>query len=1182
MIIFAHLFGYISCVQNRWAKIIVARQQCCSNQNIMVNPKTLEFFKGDEIAASVWTSKYKFGDEETPNDSFKRYVREFAATEKRRLDGIENFGLRLDDLSEYGKSVYGKYLEDSITESDLQAEFLKDVNFNRILLGGSLMQGVGQHHLFSSLSNCLVLGNVHDSYGGISLKTEELAQTMKRRMGAGLNISELRPNGADIHNQATWSSGPILFADRFSYITKEIAQYGRRGALMLNIHINHPDSIAFARHKQDLRNLTGANISVIFDDEFMQAVKRGDTTYFQRYPIDLDVAELDPNDFELNKLVAIESPQDFEDTQCFVKLVNPVEEWKNIIQFAWNTGEPGLLFKNSWREMSTDYMYNQYRPVSTNPCFEGSTPVLTRHGGYMPISHLVNMKVEVWNGTEWSWVEPQVTGRDQQILVISLSDGSEIKCTPYHTWHIWKGLKGFGFGVTKEAKDLKIGDKLVRFELPKVVEIDTPANLRDIDDLTMYQIGYRQADDVINSGIIFNDDSFVIPSKHTLSNRLAWFAGLVDGCKSFKHIYAYSIEYLRKLRLMLNTLGCQPRIRKALDGYQLIIDSNDVARLRDLGFKTKTVNMEAYIASGTKYDSDFVTVTNIEVQREHEHLVYCFTEEKRHTAIFNGLLIGQCSELPMQTYDTCRLCSVNLLSLFDSNSNSLVPDSEIYKIFYNQQRLMDVIVDLDTEYIDRIINKIYTDRNEPDELKTRELSIWFKIKAEALNGRRTGSGFTALGDLFAMMNLQYGSEESLKLAEKIFSLKMRAELDATTDLAVLYGAFKGFDPNLEYPNGTGINKMLRFLKEQYPVEIARMLKFGRRNVSWSTAAPTGSLSMMAQTTSGIEPIFKVFTYRRIKCTKDTDRVDFIDPADGQKFTVYKNIHPQFAFWIERNFNIPVHDTYNKLSEEELQNYFEQSPWYGSESGDIDWLKRVELQSLIQRYTTAAISSTVNLPNDVDVSEVSKIYQAAYERDLKGICVYRDGCRAGVFQTEASTNKDKESKEFVQTRAPKRPERLKAKRYVFTAKGQQNIVYIGLLDSKPFEIFVCEPDRGLTDTPEIEGELIKVGKGHYDFEYKQDEKVINEPDIGRRQINEHYKVSLLLSMALRHGTPLKFVIKTINKTEPLYGTFTIRLIKLLSSFMENGASTGVKCPECGDDYVFENGCYICKSCGNTKC
>lgn len=875
----------------------------------MVNPKTLEFFKGDEIAASVWTSKYKFGDEETPNDSFKRYVKEFAATEKRRLDGIENFGLRLDDLSEYGKSVYGKYLKQGSTESDLQAEFLEDVNFNRILLGGSLMQGVGQHHLFSSLSNCLVLGNVHDSYGGISLKTEELAQTMKRRMGAGLNISELRPNGADIHNQATWSSGPILFADRFSYITKEIAQYGRRGALMLNIHINHPDSIAFARHKQDLRNLTGANISVIFDDEFMQAVKRGDTTYFQRYPIDLDVAELDPNDFELNKLVPIrQSTNELEDVQCFVKLVNPVEEWKNIIQFAWNTGEPGLLFKNSWREMSTDYMYKQYRPVSTNPC----------------------------------------------------------------------------------------------------------------------------------------------------------------------------------------------------------------------------------------------------------------------------------SELPMQTYDTCRLCSVNLLSLFDSHSNSLVPDSEIYKIFYNQQRLMDVIVDLDTEYIDRIINKIYTDRTEPDELKTRELSIWFKIKAEALNGRRTGSGFTALGDLFAMMSLQYGSEESLKLAEKIFSLKMRAELDATVDLAVLYGAFKGFDPNLEYPNGTGINKMLRSLKDEYPVEIARMLKFGRRNVSWSTAAPTGSLSMMAQTTSGIEPIFKVFTYRRIKCTKDTDRVDFIDPADGQKFTVYKNIHPQFAFWIERNFNIPVHDTYNKLSEEELQNYFERSPWFGSESGDIDWLKRVELQSLIQKYTTAAISSTVNLPNDVDVSEVSKIYQAAYESDLKGICVYRDGCRAGVFQTEASSKEPKESKEFVQTRAPKRPERLKAKRYVFTAKGQQNIVYIGLLDSKPFEIFVCEPDRGLTDAPEIEGELIKVGKGHYDFEYKQDEKVINEPDIGRRQINEHYKVSLLLSMALRHGTPLKFVIKTINKTEPLYGTFTIRLIKLLSSFMGNGTSAGVKCPECGDDYVFENGCYICKSCGNTKC
>lgn len=1022
----------------------------------MASKELLNFFNGDELAASVWEKKYKFKDEKTPYDSFKRYCKEIAEKELERANKFTLYHEIDEALSNYGKERWYK-IKQILTSNnpelrrDLMNEYFRNfINFDNIVLGGSMLATIGNHESYSSLSNCFVLGRPYDSYAGINQKTMEICGVMSRRGGGGLDLSGLRPDGATIHNQANISPGPILFAERYSNITKEVAIHGRRGALMLSMQIAHPNSIEFAESKQDLTKITGANISVILNNEFMQAVlSKDDNTYIQHFPVDVPLEYFDTSYIEsdCHDLIETTYEKDGKLHTGYVRLINAKEAWDKIIHCAWNTAEPGVIFGDNWFDGGTDAIYDRYRPITTNPCFAGETPVMTDKG-YFQIKDLVGKKVNVWNGQRWSEVEPQITNHNQEMLKITLSDGSEFRCTKYHNWLIDDN----GNEKIIEARYLSIGNKLINFNMPD------------------------------------------------------------------------------------NTL---------------ISD---------------------------------IFIENIEESGIDEN-VYCFTELELHRAVFNGHLIGQCSEIPMQPYDSCRLASINLYSFVN---NPFTMDAEFdfnrfYKVAYEQVCILDNTIDIEKDYIQRIIDKINSDTDEPIELRQQIVELWTKILNEGQAGRRCGAGFTALGDTLAALGLSYNNSLTTKhFLKNLFKKKMEAELDATVDLAILFGTFEGYDFNKEYYENSddiiGSNKIFNTIQKEFPEQFNRMMKYGRRNVSWSTAAPTGSLSILTQTTSGIEPLFLPYYKRRKKCITHDERVDYIDPADGQKFTEFFVLHPKFKLWLEMQGINPTN-----ISETQLQRLFEQSPWFGCCANDLTWIDRVNIQAIVQKYTTHSISSTINLPNNIDEGTISDIYLESWRQGLKGNTVYRDGSRGGVLVSTSDNNGSKKNDEndFSENRAPKRPKSLPAFYHTLRYRNKVYSVIIGLFDNKPYEVFIASDIDGMPENfddfeDKIKGEIVKEDKNWYNFEC--DGFILK--DIADAESEERL-TSLMISMALRHRTPLKYVIKTLEKSRPIAGSFTHRLIKILSQYMTE-ENTNEKCPECGSVLKHENGCKTCPSCGWSKC
>lgn len=1217
------------------------------------NEQTLKFFKGDELATTVWLKKYKFGNEQTPEDSKKRHLNEIAEVEMRRLNGISLYQEVVDNLSEYGKLRYQTLCINRGNKEEVIKYLGQWIGLDKILLGGSMMQGIGNHNFYSSLSNCFVLGRPYDSYAGIAKLTDEMAQVMKRRGGAGIDLSSIRPNQATVHNQSGFSSGPVLFANRYSNITLEVAQYGRRGALMLSIHINHPDSIAFAEEKQDLTKLTGCNSSIIFSDEFMQAVE-SNSDYLQRFPVDIPAEnfKIELSEIEYDTTIPCRYFDGSVMQSGYVRKINAKKTWEKITEFARNTAEPGIIFEENWYQGGTDSVYDEYKPVTTNPCFAGDTPVLTNNG-YFEIQNLVGKKVNVWNGKQWSEVEPQITNHNQEMLKITLSDGSTFRCTKYHNWPVWKGYSRNGYEQMTQAQYLSVGDKLSKFNLPIIegnTDIETPtmythgfycgdgtanrANIRlygEKIELAEYMDGYLSyGSEGQQNNIKYIDfkttekelsKTFVPDCSYTIKSRLDWLSGLIDsdGCVDNQEgggscqIGSTDRKFLENVKLMLTTVGVHSRINLVRNegfkelpdqkggltscycksGYRLLINAANVQKLIKLGLETHRVDF-TWVNPNVRDASRFITIKNIEKDGVDEN-VYCFTEPFEHKAIFNGFLIGQCSEIPMQPYDSCRLMSVNLYSLVKNpfTENSTFDFDQAYMIFYEQMTTCDIVVDLEANYIKRIIEKIQKGK-DPEELKQREISLWQKILDSGQKGRRCGCGFTALGDCLAALGLKYDtSDDTINFIKKLFMTKLEAEFDATTDMSILYGCFDGWSNDKEYDlyhddtmsdddfELEGKTKFFQMLYESFPEKVKKMCKFGRRNVSWSTAAPTGSLSILSQTTSGIEPLFSPFYMRRKKCIDDSERVDYIDPADGQKFTMFPVFHPKFKYWIENfsEWSSFVNDA-SELTEQEVNTIFEKSPWYGCCANDINWDDRVKIQSLVQTYTTHAISSTINLPNDISPIIVKEIYTASWKYGLKGNTIYRDGSRGGVLINTSS--QPISDNEFEETRAPKRPIRLPAVYHTIRAKRKVYSVIIGFFAGKPYEVFIASGIDNLPEnlddaTDHIDGELVKEGKDWYNFE--SETFILKEiPDVE----SEEKMLSLMISMALRHRTPLKFVIKTLDKTKPIAGSFTHRLIKILSKYVPDGEDSGQKCPDCGGVLIFENGCVHCRDCGWSRC
>lgn len=824
----------------------------------------IEYFKGDTLAADVWINKYALRDgdkvyELNPDEMHRRLAREFARIEH-------------------------KY-KNPLSEDDIY-ELLKD--FKYIIPQGSPMAGIGNNFQVVSLSNCFVIGNPanSDSYGGILKIDQEQVQLMKRRGGVGHDLSHIRPKMSPVKNSALTSTGIVPFMERYSNTTKEVAQGGRRGALMLSISIKHPDAEDFIDAKMELNKITGANVSVKIDDEFMRCVVSG-KPYKQQFPINSD-------------------------NPSVIKEIDARELWKKIIHNAWQSAEPGVLF--------------------------------------------------------------------------------------------W--------------------DTIIRESIP-------------------------------------------------------------DCYASF-------------------------------------------------GFKTISTN--------------------------------------------------PCGEIPLCAYDSCRLLAINLYSYV---KHPFTPEAEFdFELFKQHvqkgQKLMDDLIDLEMEKIERILAKIESDP-EPEGIKRTEKELWLNIKMKCLEGRRTGFGITAEGDMLAAMGLTYGTDEATAFAVEVQKTLACSAYRSSALMARDRGAFPIYDYKLE-ENNPFIQRLRSADEELYSL----MKQYGRRNIALLTIAPTGSVSICTQTSSGIEPAFLV-SYRRRRKVNPNDSeatISFTDD-EGQAWEEYNVLHHKFAVWAEIN-GYNVADLVHKYTDEQLQEVIAKSPYNNATANCVNWVNKVKMQGAIQKWVDHSISVTVNIPKETSEEVVDKIYQTAWESGCKGMTIYRDGSRNGVLVSGSSKNNNT----FTETKAPKRPKKLEADIIRFQNDKEKWIAVVGLYEGRPYEIFSGKAASFVLPNSVEKGWVIRVKEednlpARYDFQFLDNDgyKVTIE-GLSRMFKKEYWNYAKLISGILRHGMPITNVIELISKltldTDSI-NTWKNGIARALKKYVKDGTIVeGEKCPQCGGKIIYTSGCKQCSDCGWSKC
>lgn len=834
---------------------------------------TLAYFDGDELAARVWVNKYAMKDsfgniyEKSPADMHHRLAAEMARIERKYPNPVSE--------------------EEIFSVLD---------HFRFIIPAGSPMTGIGNNHQVASLSNCFVIGidGDADSYGAIMKEDEEQVQLMKRRGGVGHDLSRIRPKGSPVNNSALTSTGLVPFMERFSNSTREVAQDGRRGALMLSVSIKHPDAEAFIDAKMTEGKVTGANVSVRIDDDFMRCATEG-RPYRQQYPVD--------------------APED----ECLTsKEIDAQKLWKKIVHNAWKSAEPGVLF--------------------------------------------------------------------------------------------W--------------------DTITRESIP--------------------------------------------------------------------------------------------------DCYA------------DLGFKTVSTN--------------------------------------------------PCGEIPLCPYDSCRLLAVNLYGYVD---DPFTPQASFNFQRFRQhvrlaQRFMDDIIDLEEEKIDLILKKIDSDP-QSEEVKHTERRLWEKIKCKTGQGRRTGLGITAEGDMLAALGLRYGTQEATDFAVKVQKTLALTAYAASVEMAKERGAFEIYDAQRE-----AANPFVLRIKEADEALYADMVKYGRRNIACLTIAPTGTTSLMTQTTSGIEPVFMPVYKRRRKVNPNDPevRIDFVDES-GDGFEEYIVYHHHFLTWMRANGI----DTERRYTQEEIDELVARSPYYLATANDVDWLMKVKMQGEIQKWVDHSISVTVNLPNAVDEALVDRLYVEAWKSGCKGCTIYRDGSRAGVMVSVKKKKEDKGAK--LQTLSPvveRRPEVLECDVVRFQNNKEKWVAFVGLLDGRPYEIFtgLQDDEEGIVLPKTVtKGRIVKHvnaedGTKRYDFQFenKRGYKTTVE-GLSEKFNKEYWNYAKLISGVLRYRMPLENVIKLVDSLQlesENINTWKVGVARALKKYITDGTEAkGLKCPNCGHEaLVYQEGCLICKHCGSSRC
>ncbi len=561
---------------------------------------------------------------------------------------------------------------------------------------------------------------------------------------------------------------------------------------------------------------------------------------------------------------------------------------------------------------------------------------------------------------------------------------------------------------------------------------------------------------------------------------------------------------------------------------------------------------------------------------------------------FQTISTNPCGEIPLCPYDSCRLIAVNLYSyVVNPFTKDAYFDFDLFKehIGYTQ-RMMDDIIDLEMEKIEAILKKIKSDP-ETEEVKQTELNLWTKIRNKTLKGRRTGVGTTAEGDMIAAMGLTYGTEEATEFSVKVHRALALAAYGSSVNMARERGAFEIYDSKREENN-----PFIGRIREADPELYEQMVKYGRRNIACLTIAPTGTTSILTQTTSGIEPVFlPVYKRRRKVNPSDKDvRVDYVD-ENGDSFEEYIVYHHKFITWMQTN-GIEVRHDY---TQEQIEDLVKRSPYYKATSNDVDWLNKVRMQGAVQKWVDHSISVTINLPNDISEEMVGKLYVEAWRSGCKGCTVYRDGSRSGVLISLAGDGKNKKKEEkkplymAEEEHILKRPIELEADVVRFQNNKEKWIAFIGLIDNRPYEIFtgIADDDEGIFCPKSVtKGKIIKAvnenGEKRYDFQFinKRGFKTTIE-GLSEKFNPEFWNYAKLISGVLRYGMPIEQVLKLVSSLEldnKSINTWKMGVERALKKYLPNGTKlNGQTCPNCGQEsLVYQEGCLICTNCGTSRC
>ncbi|MGK7389088.1 MAG: adenosylcobalamin-dependent ribonucleoside-diphosphate reductase [Candidatus Cyclobacteriaceae bacterium M2_1C_046] len=781
---------------------------------------------------------------------------------------------------------------------------------------------------------------------------------------------------------------------------------------------------------------------------------------------------------------------------------------------------------------------------------------------------------------EFYKAESRYSGKGQGLSIF----GNKRK--PLSEEGIYQLFKDFKYVIPQGSVMSVLGNDLVYASLSNCVVLHAPLDSYSgifFTDQQLAQLSKRRC------GVGF-DISTLRPRGYKVANAAGSSSGLVSFMERFSNTTREVSQNGRRGALMLTIDVAHPDIEGFITAKQdltKVTGANISVRISDKFMKAVEAKEEFILQWPVDSDTPEVTkkvdaaeLWNKIITAAHHTAEpgIIFWDRQHHystSSVYPGFQnesTNPCSEIAMQGGDSCRLMALNLYSFVDNpfTRGASFNYNKFYEVTYEAQRLMDDLVDLELNAIERILGKIEKDP-EPEWFKEAERKTWNELYENGAKGRRTGLGFTALADTIAALGLKLDSDKAIETIEAIMQKKCEAEFDSSIDMAIERGHFKAFDPEIEKTS-----EFTMFLKNQMPELYERMMLYGRRNISISTVAPTGSVSLLAQTSSGVEPVFMLSYMRRRKINAEDNgkKASFVDKS-GDSWEEFEVYHPKLKVWMEANPGKNIED----------------SPFHGATAPEIDWHKRLQIQAVIQQYVTHSISSTINLANDTTVERVSEIYYEAWKGGLKGITVYRDGSRAGVL---VKKEENKQINDIIETEAPKRPHELEARIIRFMNDHEPWLAFVGLLNEKPYEIFTGRAEDAFALPNYVDGGWIiknrdAKGDSRYDFRYVDRQGFnVNIEGLSRSFNQEYWNYAKLISGIMRQGMPLNALVRLIenlNLDKDYINNWKNGVARALKKFVPKGArAIDHSCPSCGDEngVVYEEGCLKCKSCGHTTC